>query len=208
MRVLLQPVFILHRRPYRNTSLLLDAFSPDHGRMGLAARGAAAPRSRLKGLLQPFTPLLLSWSGAGDLATLTGAEDAGLPIALPPHRVLAGLYVNELLMRLLRRLDPQTGLFTAYRTLLTELATAPNEEPVLRRFEKQLLDELGYGLNLIAKRSAASPSSPRRRIVTCWIKGHWQRVAMKTASPFPAKACWPCATGCLPIRRCCGKLSA
>ncbi|HRE53835.1 MAG TPA: recombination protein O N-terminal domain-containing protein, partial [Candidatus Competibacter sp.] len=100
MRVLLQPAFVLHRRPYLNTSLLLEAFAREHGRLALVARGAMASRSRLKGLLQPFAPLLLSWSGAGELATLTAAEEAGHPVTLPPNRVLAGLYVNELLVRL------------------------------------------------------------------------------------------------------------
>ena len=148
MRVLLQSAFILHRRPYRNSSLLLETFSQERGRLGLVARGAAAPKSRLKGLLQPFAPLLLSWSGAGELATLIAAEDTGLPAPLPPHRVLAGLYVNELLVRLLPRLDPLPGLFAAYEILLAELATASGEEPPLRRFEKRLLEELGYGLTL------------------------------------------------------------
>lgn len=148
MRVLLQPVFVLHRRPYRNTSLLLEVLSREQGRLGLVARGAVAPRSRLKGLLQAFVPLLLSWSGEGDLATLTGAEEEKQPAPLPPGRVLAGLYVNELLMRLLPRLDPQPGLFDAYAVLLAELATLADEEPPLRRFEKRLLEELGYGLSL------------------------------------------------------------
>ncbi len=148
MRVLLQPAFVLHRRPYRDTSLLLEVFSQDHGRVGLVARGAAGSRSRLKGLLQPFASLLLSWVGTGELATLTAAEEAGLPAPLPPHRVLAGLYVNELLVRLLPRLDPHSGLFAAYPLLLAELATAVGEEPPLRRFEKRLLEELGYGLTL------------------------------------------------------------
>ena len=111
MRVLLQSSFVLHRRPYRDTSLLLEVFSQEYGRLGLVARGAVSPRSRWKGLLQPFAPLLLSWSGAGELATLTAAEEAGCPIPLPPHRVLAGLYINELLLRLLPRLDPHPGLF-------------------------------------------------------------------------------------------------
>lgn len=148
MRVLLQPAFILHRRPYRNSSLLLEAFSQECGRLSLVARGATAPRSRLKGLLQPFAPLLLSWIGAGELATLTGAEDTGLPAPLPSNRVLAGLYVNELLVRLLPRLDPLPDLFAAYQSLLAELATDSGEEPPLRRFEKRLLEQLGYGLTL------------------------------------------------------------
>jgi DNA repair protein RecO (recombination protein O) len=148
MRVLLQPAFILHRRPYRNSSLLLEAFSQECGRLSLVARGATAPRSRLKGLLQPFAPLLLSWIGAGELATLTAAEDTGLPAPLPPSRVLAGLYINELLVRLLPRLDPLPELFAAYQNLLAELATDSGEEPPLRRFEKRLLEQLGYGLTL------------------------------------------------------------
>ena len=157
MRVLLQPAFVLHRRPYRDTSLLLEVFSQDQGRLGLVARGAAASRSRLKGLLQPFAPLLLSWSGAGELATLTAAEEGGRPIPLPPHRVLAGLYVNELLLRLLPRLDPHPGLFAAYETLLAELVAAPGEEPPLRRFEKRLLEELGYGLTLDREAASGTP---------------------------------------------------
>ncbi len=157
MRVLLQPAFILHRRPYLNTSLLLEAFGREHGRLGLVARGAVSPRSRLKGLLQPFAPLLLSWTGAGELATLIAAEEGGRPAPLPPNRVLAGLYANELLVRLLPRQDPQPGLFAAYEILLTELAAAPGEEPSLRRFEKKLLEELGYGLTLDREAADGTP---------------------------------------------------
>lgn len=157
MRVLLQPAFILHRRPYRDTGLLLEAFGRECGRLGLVARSAVSPRSRLKGLLQPFAPLLLSWRGEGDLATLTGAEEAGRPVSLPPDRVLAGLYVNELLVRLLQRQDPQSGLYDAYENLLAELAAAPGEEPALRRFEKRLLEDLGYGLSLDREAVSGQP---------------------------------------------------
>lgn len=157
MRVLLQPAFILHRRPYLNTSLLLEAFIRDHGRVGLVARGAVAPRSRLKGLLQPFVPLLLSWTGTGELATLTAAEETGHPVPLPPNRVLAGLYANELLARLLPRHDAMPGLYAAYETLLAELSAVPTEEPALRRFEKKLLEELGYGLTLDREAASGMP---------------------------------------------------
>jgi len=157
VRVSLQPAFILHRRPYLNTSLLLEAFGREHGRIGLVARNAVSPRSRLKGLLQPFAPLLLSWMGAGELATLTAAEEAGRAVSLPPNRVLAGLYANELLVRLLPRQDPQSGLFTAYEALLAELSVAPGEEPSLRRFEKKLLEELGYGLALEREATSGAP---------------------------------------------------
>lgn len=156
MRILLQPAFILHRRPYRNTSLLLEAFSRDHGCLGLVARGAMSSRSKLKGLLQPFTPLLLSWTGLGELATLTAAEDTRCPVALPPDRVVAGLYANELLVRLLPRHDLQPAIFAAYTVLLSELADSA-VEPALRRFEKALLDHLGYGLMLDREADGGHP---------------------------------------------------
>lgn len=157
MRVLLQPAFILHRRPYLNTSMLLEAFSRDHGRLGLVARGAGAPRSRLKGLLQPFTSLLISWTGTSDLATLIAAEEAEACTALIPKQLVAGFYINELLVRLLPRQDPLPELFTAYRTLLTELKTAFDQEPPLRCFEKKLLEQLGYGLTLDCEAVSGAP---------------------------------------------------
>ena len=183
MRVLLQPAFILHRRPYRNTSLLLDALSGDHGRIGLVARGATAPRSRLKGVLQPFTPLLLSWSGADELATLTGTEEAGLPTALPSQRILAGLYVNELLVRLLQRLDPQPVVFSAYQTLLTQLAQATNEEPALRGFEKQLLDQIGYGLSLDCEAVSGQPIVAEAQY--CYVLDQGPLTAERTEAGVP-----------------------
>lgn len=157
MHVLLQQAFILHRRPYRDNSLLLEAFTREHGRLGLVARGAVSPRSRLKGLLQPFTPLLLSWMGDGDLATLSGGEEDGLPVSLLHNRALAGLYINELLVRLLPRRDAQPGLFAAYEVLLADLAVMADEEPPLRRFEKRLLEELGYGLSLDREAASGAP---------------------------------------------------
>lgn len=148
MRISLQPAFVLHRRPYRNTSLLVEVLAQDYGRVGLVARGVRTARSRIKGLLQPFTPLLLSWSGKGELMTLTAAEDAGLPIMLSPTRLFSGFYVNELLLRLLPRHDPHPGLFEAYRRVVTDLAGVAEQEAALRIFEKRLLAELGYGLML------------------------------------------------------------
>lgn len=157
MRVLLQSAFILHRRPYLNTGLLLEAFSHQYGRLGLVARGATSPRSRLKGLLQPFVPLLLSWTGVGELATLTAAEEAERPQPLPPKQLPAGFYANELLVRLLARHDPLPELFLAYQTLLDDLARLSDEEPGLRRFEKKLLEQLGYGLTLDREAVSGAP---------------------------------------------------
>ena len=160
MRIILQPAFVLHRRPYRNTSLLLEIFSWEYGRIGLVARGVRTPRSRLKGVLQPFVPLLLSWSGSGELFTLTAAEEGGTPIPIPPFRVLSGLYVNELLLRLLQRHDPHPGLFEPYRRMLEALTATTAEEAALRIFEKRLLAEIGYGLLLDTEASSGARIVP------------------------------------------------
>lgn len=142
--VLLQPAYLLHRRPYRDTSLLLECFSRDHGRVGLVARGG---RSRLAGVLQPFTPLLLSWSGGGELKTLTGVEPDGYADPLRGAALAAGFYLNELLLRGCARLDGHPPVYAAYGRALAALR-GPAIEPALRRFERDLLAGLGYGLLL------------------------------------------------------------
>lgn len=151
-RVLLQPGYVLHRRPYRDSSLLLELLTPQFGRMGLVARGARQPKSRLHGVLQPFRPLLVSWSGGGELATLSAAEGDGAVPWLGGQALMGGLYVNELLVRLLHRSDPHPGLYSFYHATVQVLAgvdaSAPALEPILRRFEKHLLEEIGYGLVL------------------------------------------------------------
>ena len=156
--VALQPAYILHRRPYRNTSLLLEVFSRDHGRIGVVARGAR--QSRQKGILQSFIPLWLSWSGRSDLVTLTKAEEASAAHPLPPERLLSGLYVNELVLRLSQRCDPNPKLFENYEGVLRDLAGATGEEPALRLFEKRLLALLGYGLWLDTEALTNAPIEP------------------------------------------------
>jgi DNA repair protein RecO (recombination protein O) len=146
-RVDFDPAWLLSQKPYRETSLLLEAFSAGHGRIGLVARGARGPRSKLRGLLQPFTPLLLSWSESGELGTLTGAEAAGPPPVLPGERLFHGWYLNELLLKLLQRHDPHPGLYRDYTAALAELG-GEAAEAALRVFEKRLLAELGYALPL------------------------------------------------------------
>jgi DNA repair protein RecO (recombination protein O) len=148
MRVSLQPAFILHRKAYRDTSLLLEVWTLAYGRVGLVARGVRTSRSRLQPLLQPFLPLFLSWSGKGELPTLTAAEEAGATIVLTPERIWSGFYVNELIWRLTKRHDPHPGLFAAYQQVLLALAQQTSQEAALRIFEKRLLSEIGYGLHL------------------------------------------------------------
>lgn len=145
-RIQLQPGYILHQRAYRDTSLLLEVFTAEHGRFGLVARGARGPKSRNRGLLQLFQPLLLSWVGRAELGTLTGVESNGSSPRLTGTVLYSGFYLNELMMRLLQRLDPHPELFKAYADALQDLQYA-TERP-LRLFEKRLLAALGYGLLL------------------------------------------------------------
>lgn len=147
-RLALQPAYILHRKPYRDTSLLLEVFSRNHGRIGLVARGAQGKRSTLKALLQPFQPLLLSWSGRGELQTLTGAEADGIAQVPAGEALLSGFYLNEILMRLLHRHDPHDELYASYQRTLGKLRSGEEYDWPLRLFERDLLQELGYGLQL------------------------------------------------------------
>ncbi|MEK6805547.1 MAG: DNA repair protein RecO [Pseudomonadota bacterium] len=147
-RIQLEPAYVLSRRPYRETSALLEIFSETQGRVGLVARGAQSSRSRLRGLLESFKPLLLSWNERGELGSLTGAEGAPQPSRpLSGEAVFCGWYVNELLLRMITRHDPHPALFTLYRQTLSALSAGEGER-ALRVFEKQLLSELGYGLLL------------------------------------------------------------
>jgi len=161
MRVQLEPAYVLHRRPYRETSLLLEALTRGHGRVGLVARGARGPRSAWRGLLEPFCPLTLSWVGRGELMTLSGAEATGCS-PLQGRGLLAGLYVNELLVRLVPRNDPHPGLYEAYRVTLEALAAELTQEQTLRWFEGRLLEALGYGLALGECDDAGVPIDPAR----------------------------------------------
>lgn len=148
MRINLQPAFVLHHRPYRETSVILDLFTQEHGRISAVARGVRQSRSHLKSLLQPFVPLLVSWQGKGELMALTGAEAHGQPIRMAGECLFSGLYLNEVLMRLLPKHDANAQLYTIYHNTLLELQGAHLLQKTLRLFEKKLLEELGYGLQL------------------------------------------------------------
>jgi DNA repair protein RecO (recombination protein O) len=143
-----QPAFVLHGRPYRETSLIVEAFSRDHGRVALVARGARRPKSALRGVLLAFQPLLISWSGRGELRTLTRTEWQGAYCPLEGEALICGFYLNELLLKLLARDDPHERLFGVYQETLAALADAAERPAVLRRFEMCLLRELGYAVIL------------------------------------------------------------
>jgi DNA repair protein RecO (recombination protein O) len=140
--------FVLHGYPFRETSTIVEVFSREHGRVPLVARGARRPRSQLRGVLMEFQPLEVSWFGAGELLTLAKAEWLGGQPLLSGRALLFGYYLNELLLRLLAREDPHPSLFDAYRETLSQLALAGAGPALLRRFELDLLRDIGYGLSL------------------------------------------------------------
>jgi DNA repair protein RecO (recombination protein O) len=156
-RIELAPGYLLHSRPWRDTSRILEVLSREHGRLTLFARGVRGPTAKLSAVLQPFLRLLLSWSGRGEAAQLTGAERAAHEPPLPPGAFLAGCYLNELLLRLTTRHDALPELFDRYHETLAALRSGAPLEPCLRLFEKRLLELLGYGLDLASEAHSGRP---------------------------------------------------
>ncbi len=142
-----QPAFVLHTYPFKETSLIVEVFSRDFGRVALLARGARRPRSALRGLLLAFQPLELAWAGKGEVQTLMKVEWQGGQPLLSGKALFCGYYLNELLMHLLPREDAHERLFSVYAETLRRFAVALKESD-LRRFERAFLQELGYGLTL------------------------------------------------------------
>ena len=147
--------YVLHSYPYRETSLILQVWTEKHGRMGLVAKGARRPKSASRAVLIPFQPLSLDWFGRGELRTLKTAEPLVPATPLAGQSLLSAFYLNELLLKLTTRDDPHEGLFDAYDRAITELRGisrllphAASLEPILRRFELRLLQELGYALEM------------------------------------------------------------
>lgn len=147
-RVILEPVFILHSRPFSNTSLIVDMFTMRHGRVSALARSARGPKSRYRGKLQPFVPLLASWTGTRDLKNLGNVEFNGSPYFMNGNTLLCAFYINELLVLLLHHEDSHQQLFELYQNTLNRLQKTQQLQQTLRYFEKHLLNELGYGLPL------------------------------------------------------------
>lgn len=168
-RTQLHPVFLLHQRPYRDSSAIIDVFSRDHGRFGIVAKGVKGRRGR-GAVLQAFAPLLMSWSGRGDLKNLNGLESLGLPIQLRGQLLLSGFYLNELLLHLMQREDPHPDLFDDYQLTLQQLACLDQHQAAgvelqvcLRLFEKRLLQSLGYDLILDYDANTGGAIDPEAR---------------------------------------------
>ena len=156
-RIELTPGYILHHRPWRDSSRILEVLSREHGRLTLFARAVRGPAARLAPVLQPFWPLLLSWSGRGEAPQLTHAERADVSGPLPPACVMAAFYVNELLLKLTTRHDPLPALFDHYHATLARLRSGTALEPTLRVFELRLLELAGFGLELETEAGGGVP---------------------------------------------------
>jgi len=159
-RIEYEPAFILHSYPYKETSLIVEAFSRNRGRAALLARGARRPRSAMRGVLHAFQPLRLTWTGSGDLSTLIVAEwQGGMPF-MHGFGLMCGFYVNELILRLLPREDPHEDLYDHYVECLRRLASDELPAAVLRGFEKRLLASLGYAMLLDRDASSGAAIDP------------------------------------------------
>ncbi len=181
---------MLHTYPYRETSLIVEAFTEAHGRVAMIARGAKRPRSETRGLLQAFAPLLLSWAGAGELKTLLKAQWRG---GLPPlsgSALLCGFYLNELLLKLLAREDSHAVLYADYADALAALGTraaqsAQQQAAILRRFEVRLLAELGYALVLTHDVDSGAAVEPASRYHYVFDRGPRLAVAREARDAMP-----------------------
>jgi DNA repair protein RecO (recombination protein O) len=159
--VWLASAYVLHQYPYRDTSRIVEVFTGEHGRLTLFARGANGPKSSLKGLLRPFQRLLVSWSGRGEACQLVSAEIDGALTNLGNERLMSGFYLNELLLKLTERCDPHPDTFLSYAACVAALCAGESEEASLRRFEKRLLEDLGYGLELTRTETGQPVESDR-----------------------------------------------
>lgn len=183
-----QPAFVLHSYPYKETSLIVDVLTRDHGRIALVAKGAKRPHSKLRGVLQTFQPLSISWSGKSEVRTLTGAEWVGGLLPVEKSALLCGFYLNELLIKFLARDDPHRPLFDHYVSTLNELAHGESVPIVLRKFELALLRETGFAGNFTRctmTRDAVEPDQiyvvdPERGARPAQPADVWPRVSGKT----------------------------
>lgn len=146
-----QPAYVLHSRPWRETSVIADLLTLHQGRVSVIMHGAQksqGKQSAKRALVQPFTPLMVSFTGRGELRTCQQLDSAGAPLRILGNRLYSGLYINELLLKLLAPDDPYPNLFAYYQSLLNELMSNAVLEQCLRPFEVHLMDELGYHMVL------------------------------------------------------------
>jgi DNA repair protein RecO (recombination protein O) len=143
-----QAAYILHQQNYRESSLIIDALTRDYGRISLIAKGVRKAKSKTAGVLRPFVALSLSYLGKSDLRTLTDAEMLDQTNELPGLSLYCGFYINELVCNFLHKDDPHPEVFQDYQDCLKQLALGLHIEAALRMFELNLMDNIGYGVQL------------------------------------------------------------
>lgn len=152
--------YVLHTRAYKNTSLIIEVMSREHGRMTLVAKGAKRIKSPFQGLLQPFIPLFIAWGGRNEMKTLYTAEAIPGPCKFSGDLIYTGFYINELIIYLLHQHEAHAALFDHYQDCLNKLQQGNDTELVLRYFELALLGELGYGVSLDHDLQTGEPVLP------------------------------------------------
>lgn len=182
----LQPAYILHTRPYRDTSMLVDFFTPEFGRFTAVARGVRSRKAPKRNLLNPFTRLLISFQGKGELKLLTHFEAECTHFTLTAKYLFSGFYLNELLVRLLPELDAHQEVYVLYESALQELNTQNDLEPILRRFELRLLNELGYGVDFVIDINSGEMISSRLGYCLDPLRGFY---AADTDIPIDSQLC-------------------
>jgi DNA repair protein RecO (recombination protein O) len=190
-----QPAYVLHTYAFRETSLITEAYTRAFGRIALVARGARRPKSALRGVLQEFQPLTLSWFGKGELRTLAKAEWQGGQPLLAGTALLCGLYLNELLIKLLPRDDPHELLFDQYSETLRHMSASHDQAPLLRRFETSLLRELGYAMALESDAETGAPVQPERQYVYIIERGPVAKAAAGNEVQLSGKSLLDMARG-------------
>jgi len=170
-RVSNESIFILHQRPFSETSLLIEGFSRNYGRVVLMAKGVKKRKSRLRGMLLPFQRVTASWSGKGEIKTMINADMGGCRKSLAGEKLFCGYYLNELILLTLQKGDPHEKLFDCYAHTVNKLSEDSDIEKTLRIFEKNLLQEIGYGLNLTHDVASGAPIDPNVTYLYIWGSG-------------------------------------
>tara|TARA_Y100001934_G_C12262531_1_gene730767 strand:+ start:397 stop:1122 length:726 start_codon:yes stop_codon:yes gene_type:complete len=170
-RVTGESIYILHQRPFSESSSLIEGFSRNHGRLALMAKGVKKKKSRYRGILLPFQKITISWSGKGEVKTMTNADMESYRETLTGERLFCGYYLNELIMLSLHRGDPHEKLFDFYENTINKLNNKCDIEQTLRIFEKNFLQEIGYGLNLTHDVSTRTPINPNVTYLYVWGLG-------------------------------------
>ncbi|OED38270.1 DNA repair protein RecO [Chromatiales bacterium (ex Bugula neritina AB1)] len=159
-RVTLQPAYVVHTRAFRDTSLIVEVFTPEYGRMSLLARGAKSGKAKKSLILQPFRALHVSWAGRSELPVLSAVEEAGNSLRLQGEALACGYYVNELIYFLVPRFEPSTNLFAEYWPVIESLTTVERREEALRTFEVTLLEQIGYAPQIAHDIESGLPIEP------------------------------------------------